>query len=206
MAFYNYEYPYTDPNRYNNDWILNEIKKLIEYSESGTLDEYSAKLFNLIQIVGEERQYTPSGTHNYKRNIDGINIDTWNPDAKFLTNAELASKTSLLTFMCDDIPGSDSMYFYLNSTFNSEIPTQTEYVLTEQLSTADFPRFNRNGIFFVSPIFITTDINTGLRNYDFGNLYVNYSGGYFTLSVKPFVPHISTCYISNIYMSKYVSY
>ena len=27
---YNYEYPYTDPNRYNSDWILNTIKKLSE--------------------------------------------------------------------------------------------------------------------------------------------------------------------------------
>lgn len=27
MAF-NYEYPYTDPNRYNSDWILNKVKEL----------------------------------------------------------------------------------------------------------------------------------------------------------------------------------
>lgn len=25
---YNYEYPYTDPNRTNIDWILNKIKEL----------------------------------------------------------------------------------------------------------------------------------------------------------------------------------
>nr|DAO65365.1 MAG TPA: Pectate lyase [Caudoviricetes sp.] len=27
---YNYEYPYVDPNRYNSDWLLNEIKKIWE--------------------------------------------------------------------------------------------------------------------------------------------------------------------------------
>ena len=27
---YNYEYPYVDPNRYNSDWMLNEIKKIWE--------------------------------------------------------------------------------------------------------------------------------------------------------------------------------
>ena len=25
---YNYEYPYTDPNRYNSDWLLNKVKEL----------------------------------------------------------------------------------------------------------------------------------------------------------------------------------
>ena len=25
---YNYEYPYTDPNRYNDDWLLNKMKEL----------------------------------------------------------------------------------------------------------------------------------------------------------------------------------
>ena len=25
---YNYEYPYTDPNRYNSDWLLNKMKEL----------------------------------------------------------------------------------------------------------------------------------------------------------------------------------
>lgn len=27
---YNYEYPYTDPNRYNSDWLLNTVKRLTE--------------------------------------------------------------------------------------------------------------------------------------------------------------------------------
>lgn len=27
---YNYEYPYTDPNRYNSDWLLSAVKKVID--------------------------------------------------------------------------------------------------------------------------------------------------------------------------------
>lgn len=29
MAFYNHEYPYTDPYRYNNDWLLAKMKELV---------------------------------------------------------------------------------------------------------------------------------------------------------------------------------
>lgn len=31
---YNYEYPYTDPGRFNADWLLNTIKKLIEDTQN----------------------------------------------------------------------------------------------------------------------------------------------------------------------------
>ena len=35
---YNYEYPYTDPNRYNADWLLNKMKEL-EGRLDGILEE-----------------------------------------------------------------------------------------------------------------------------------------------------------------------
>ena len=35
---YNYEYPYTDPNRYNSDWLLNKMKEL-EGRLDGILEE-----------------------------------------------------------------------------------------------------------------------------------------------------------------------
>ena len=35
---YNYEYPYTDPNRYNSDWLLNKMKELEERLD-GILEE-----------------------------------------------------------------------------------------------------------------------------------------------------------------------
>lgn len=38
---YNYEYPYTDPHRYNSDWVINEVAEL----------EKAAKIFPV--VVGE---------------------------------------------------------------------------------------------------------------------------------------------------------
>ena len=35
MAF-NFEYPYTDPNRFNSDWAINKIKELIDYMAENT--------------------------------------------------------------------------------------------------------------------------------------------------------------------------
>lgn len=35
MAF-NFEYPYTDPNRHNDDWAINKIKELIDYMVKNT--------------------------------------------------------------------------------------------------------------------------------------------------------------------------
>lgn len=45
---YNYEYPYTDPNRFNSDWLLSEMKRVIaEWAETltewnGTREEWEA--------------------------------------------------------------------------------------------------------------------------------------------------------------------
>ena len=33
---YNYEYPYTDPNRHNDDWALKKIKELLNYMVENT--------------------------------------------------------------------------------------------------------------------------------------------------------------------------
>ena len=35
---YNYEYPYTDPHRYNSDWVINEVAEL----------EKSAKIYPVV--------------------------------------------------------------------------------------------------------------------------------------------------------------
>ena len=42
---YNYEYPYTDPNRYNSDWLLKKVKEIID-----GLEEF--KLINSIKYGG----------------------------------------------------------------------------------------------------------------------------------------------------------
>ena len=34
---YNYEYPYTDPNRYNDDWLINKIKEVEDIRVHGNI-------------------------------------------------------------------------------------------------------------------------------------------------------------------------
>ena len=46
MAF-NYEYPYTDPNRYNSDWLLNKVKELAaEWLQTSAEWKNTEKQFN----------------------------------------------------------------------------------------------------------------------------------------------------------------
>ena len=47
---YNYEYPYTDPNRYNADWLLNKMKEL-----EGRLDGIVEEAVRLTKIYVDER-------------------------------------------------------------------------------------------------------------------------------------------------------
>lgn len=40
---YNYEYPYTDPNRSNGDWLLSKVKELFEQTQELVIDIPSMK-------------------------------------------------------------------------------------------------------------------------------------------------------------------
>lgn len=55
---YNYEYPYTDPNRYNDDWLINKVKELAEeWSKTATdwkeLESYVRNYFSDLDVQGE---------------------------------------------------------------------------------------------------------------------------------------------------------
>lgn len=46
---YNYEYPYTDPNRYNADWLLNKVKELdakVGNVMAGAIKEYLQQYYD----------------------------------------------------------------------------------------------------------------------------------------------------------------
>lgn len=67
---YNYEYPYTDPNRYNADWLLNTVKKL-----EANLSKKSG-LPNRILYIGD----------SYMVGIGGAGNDIPNTIAKYYNN------------------------------------------------------------------------------------------------------------------------
>ncbi len=55
-CFYNYEYPYTDSGRYNSDWILSTIKKLVSdfLTLSQNFDTLSADVNNRITAISTD--------------------------------------------------------------------------------------------------------------------------------------------------------
>lgn len=61
---YNYEYPYTDPNRYNADWLLNKMKEL-----EGRLDGIVEETLKLT------KEYVDDRLINYQAQISEIQRD-----------------------------------------------------------------------------------------------------------------------------------
>lgn len=57
---YNYEYPYTDPNRYNADWLLHEMKRVLEDILSTKQDILSTK---------QDFKELKSHVENYLKNL-----------------------------------------------------------------------------------------------------------------------------------------
>ena len=68
---YNYEYPYTDPNRYNADWLLNTVKNL-----EVNLSKEKKGLPNRILYIGD----------SYMQGIGGAGNDIPNTIAKYYNN------------------------------------------------------------------------------------------------------------------------
>lgn len=60
---YNYEYPYTDPNRYNADWLLNKMKEL-----EGRLDGIVEEALALTKTYVDNRLET------YQSQIESIRL------------------------------------------------------------------------------------------------------------------------------------
>ena len=69
---YNYEYPYTDPNRYNADWLLNKMKEL-----EGRLDGIVEETLALTKTYVDNRLETyQSQINNIRREIAEISQRT----------------------------------------------------------------------------------------------------------------------------------
>ena len=61
---YNYEYPYTDPNRYNADWLLNKMKEL------------DARLNGIVEeTLKLTKEYVDNRLINYQKQISEIRED-----------------------------------------------------------------------------------------------------------------------------------
>ena len=69
---YNYEYPYTDPNRYNDDWLLNKMKEL-----EGRLDGIVEETLALTKTYVDNRLATyQSQIESIKQEIEEVSQRT----------------------------------------------------------------------------------------------------------------------------------
>ena len=62
---YNYEYPYTDPSRYNDDWLLNKMKELDALVQK-LLEQYSS----FEDLLARANAYTDAEVSKAKASIE----------------------------------------------------------------------------------------------------------------------------------------
>lgn len=80
MAFYNHEYPYTDPYRYNMDWLLKAIedlrKTIADITNQEQFDEINKKIDELYSLISQNMlpatnqiESIPSHTTVYQKQV-----------------------------------------------------------------------------------------------------------------------------------------
>ena len=119
---YNYEYPYTDPNRYNDDWLLNKMKEL-----EGRLDGIVEETLALTKTYVDNRLET------YQSQIDSIRREI----------AEVSQKTDTLSVhvanevlrleakILDAERKAESLFIIANNRTDLQIERNNEYIFRE---------------------------------------------------------------------------
>lgn len=119
---YNYEYPYTDPNRYNDDWLLNKIKEL-----EGRLDGIVEETLALTKTYVDNRLAT------YQSQIESIKQEI----------AEVSQRTNTLSVhvaeevfrleskILDAERKAESLFIIANNRTDLQIERNNEYIFRE---------------------------------------------------------------------------
>ena len=119
---YNYEYPYTDPNRYNDDWLINKMKEL-----EGRLDGIIEETLALTKTYVDNRLKT------YQSQIDSIRREI----------AEVSQRTDTLSVhvanevlrleskILDAERQAESLFIIANNRTDLQIERNNEYIFRE---------------------------------------------------------------------------
>lgn len=119
---YNYEYPYTDPNRYNADWLLNKMKEL-----EGRLDGIVEETLALTKTYVDNRLET------YQSQIDSIRREI----------AEVSQRTDTLSVhvanevlrleskILEAERKAESLFIIANNRTDLQIERNNEYIFRE---------------------------------------------------------------------------
>ena len=119
---YNYEYPYTDPNRYNSDWLLNKMKEL-----EGRLDGIIEETLALTKTYVDDQLKT------YQTQLESIRQEI----------AEVSQRTDTLTaHVADEVlrleakileaeRKAESLFIIANNRTDLQIERNNEYIFRE---------------------------------------------------------------------------
>ena len=119
---YNYEYPYTDPNRYNADWLLNKMKEL-----EGRLDGIVEEAVSLTKVYVDER------LAGYQAQISDIKKEInnlYNQDDEI--SAEIVRQVARLEDLIADAESkAENLFVISNNRTDIQIQRNNEYIFRE---------------------------------------------------------------------------
>ena len=119
---YNYEYPYTDSNRYNADWLLNKMKEL-----EGRLDGIVEETLALTKTYVDNRLETyQSQIESIRREIALISQRTDTLSAH-VANEVLRLESKIL----DAERKAESLFIIANNRTDLQIQRNNEYIFRE---------------------------------------------------------------------------
>ena len=119
---YNYEYPYTDPNRYNADWLLNKMKEL-----EGRLDGILEEALKLT------KEYVDIRLSEYQAQISDIQREIktlYDKDEEI--SAEIVRQVIRLEGLISDAEHeAESLFIISNNRTDLQIERNNEYIFRE---------------------------------------------------------------------------
>lgn len=119
---YNYEYPYTDPNRYNADWLLNKMKEL-----EGRLDGIVEEALALTKTyVDKQLETYQSQIESIRREIAKVSQRTDTLSAHVATEV-LRLEEKIL----DAERKAESLFIIANNRTDLQIERNNEYIFRE---------------------------------------------------------------------------
>lgn len=119
---YNYEYPYTDPNRYNADWLLNKMKEL-----EGRLEGIVEETLKLT------KEYVDDRLINYQAQISEIRRDIetlYDKDAE-LSDEMIQQVMRLEGLISQAEQKAESLFIIANNRTDLQIERNNEYIFRE---------------------------------------------------------------------------
>ena len=119
---YNYEYPYTDPNRYNADWLLNKMKEL-----EGRLDGILEEALKLT------KEYVDTRLSEYQAQIVQIRKEIQAvSDRTDELSAEMVQQVMRLEGLISDAEReAESLFIIANNRTDLQIERNNEYIFRE---------------------------------------------------------------------------